>query len=114
MSFLALGNGDRQILGTVGCAMLAAAVAGWIALGVWLDDRLGWPERYGHACHHMRGCWIDDLWYGPALLHRGNPLEILLFAILWTPVLVMIAACSRPARARRRATPGAQPSVIPE
>ncbi len=114
MSFLQLGTGDRPILGTGGCVLALAGITGWIGLEVWLDERLGWPDRYSHPCHLVRGCWIHDLWFSPALLRHGGALEMLLFATMWTPILIAIAVTVRYRWSERPTGDAASTHIGPE
>jgi hypothetical protein len=90
VSFLAVHNGNRQILGTTGCLMIVGGIVSWIALTVWLSDRLGWPDAYGYPCHLARGCWLQGLWDSSALLSHGGTLSYVLFVVLWLPQTAII------------------------
>ena len=74
--------------------VIILCVLGWIALGVWLQERIGWPDRYGFHCHG-RGCWIDDMWHSPALIHGGHWGEYALFAWLWSMPAFVITVLIR-------------------
>lgn len=53
----------------------------YIAVQIWLENRLGWPENYGFYCR--RKCFFDNLANSPKLLQTGDPYEIGLFAAFW-------------------------------
>lgn len=62
-----------------------------VLLGWWLGQQVGWPERYGFACHG-RGCLIESLAHSPKLLIRGSKHELALFAYLWSfPAIGIVA-----------------------
>lgn len=87
---------------------LTAAVLGgivcWTVIGIWLEGKVGWPEHYGFRCRG-RGCWIDDLWHSPALLRTASPIELGLFAWIWSiPSMIPIAFIYARIRKRRERT----------
>ena len=69
--------------------IIVAAII-WMGSDFWLQLKLDWPDGYGYTCHG-KGCWITDMWYSPALLHRHSPYELGLFVCIWVPAAVLIA-----------------------
>ncbi|HMI18571.1 MAG TPA: hypothetical protein VK533_03415 [Sphingomonas sp.] len=63
--------------------VIIAVLTAWAALGMWLEMRIGWPDRYGFHCQG-KACWMSDLWHSPILLHGGYLGEYALFAWIWS------------------------------
>lgn len=78
--------GTRKSLGTFRFWVLVSGTVLFIMLfamgGIWLSEKIGWPEAYGFACHG-RGCFFQDLANSPMLLRGGSAYELGLFALLW-------------------------------
>lgn len=90
--------GPRRFWGWV------ALLSGWLALKIWLEGLVGWPERYGLHCHG-KGCMVTDYWYSYRLLSGGLQ-EYALFACNWMVLgLVFIYLIGRSRRAGPEAPP---------
>jgi len=87
---------------TVQFWVVVVVIIGWVSLGVWLQERIGWPDRYGFHCHG-KGCWIDDMWHSPALIRGGHWGEYALFAWIWSLPLVVIGLILWTAQRKRKA-----------
>jgi hypothetical protein len=68
--------------------ILIAGVA-WFVGDLWLMEKLDWPDGYGFHCSG-RGCFIDDMWHSPALLHHHSGYEVALFVCIWAPAAAII------------------------
>jgi hypothetical protein len=69
--------------------LLPVALVAWIAIGIFVEAKLGWPARYGVHCP-PRYCLPDELWGSGALLRRRDPLELFLFTWLWSLAVLFL------------------------
>jgi len=73
--------------------LLVSGLLCWVGAYAFLAESLDWPDAYGFYCRG-RGCFFDDLWHSPALLHDGRAAALALFAWLWSmPAFVLIIWC---------------------
>ena len=79
----------------------------WIALGLWLESRIDWPERYGFHTHGKGGYFIE-LWHSPTLLRHGDAREYEVFVWLWS-MPAFFASLVAWVKLRKRRTPGDLP-----
>ncbi len=82
---------------------MLAFFGAWAGIGIWLEERVGWPDAYGFHCGG-RGCLFVDLWHSPSLL-GGNLDELELFAWIWfLPALLIgsLASALIYARVKKR------------
>ena len=70
--------------------LAVAVLVGWIALGFWLQGKVGWPDTYGFHCGG-RSCLLMSYWHSPALLGSRNGFAFALFAWFWFIPAVGIA-----------------------
>jgi hypothetical protein len=67
-------------------------VLAWIAVGIWLELRLHFPEDYGFTCTG-KGCLYVEVWHSAVLLHQHpNLFEIVLFVWLWSWPVALVSA----------------------
>ena len=88
--------------------LILLATIGWVALGVWLQMRIGWPDRYGFHCSG-KSCLIIGLWHSPALIRGGHWGEYTLCAWLWSMPIGLVALFAWVKLRKRRLKPGDAP-----
>ena len=86
MSFPQMAIGNRTIGGPA-LWLLVAVILLWLGGGVFLREKIGWPEHYGFRCHG-RGCMIEDMGHSLALLRHGGFFPDLLFIDIWSIVVI--------------------------
>jgi hypothetical protein len=79
-----------QAMHTLKFWVILLGVFAWVGVGVWLQIRIGWPDRYGFHCHG-RGCLFVDLWHSPALLRGHSIGECAVFLWLWSMPAFLLA-----------------------
>ena len=55
-----------------------------------LWSKTGFPESFGVAECHGKGCWIDDWYHSYLLVEQHSLLDIVTFLYMWAPIVALV------------------------